>query len=223
MAYRLQVRRDTASNWTSVNPVLEDGEEGYETDTKKTKRGDGTTAWTSLSYWNAGAGDVSGPASSTDNTIPRFDGTGGKTLQGSALEIDDNNELDMNSNGINSATTITFNSEYDEGTQTSPQTVSFGDSNPSQKKKLTLNSSAFTLTLTFPAVGNYVLKTVNNIAVTSLSIAVTGGVPYYPGATIDFKGSSSAINLLSIYYDGTDAYVTSITDMSTTAESVNIT
>lgn len=34
-------------------------------------------------------GDVSGPASSTDNAIPRFDGIGGKTLQGSGVTISD--------------------------------------------------------------------------------------------------------------------------------------
>lgn len=36
-----------------------------------------------------GSGDVTGPASSTDNAIPRFDGTGGKTLQESGVMIDD--------------------------------------------------------------------------------------------------------------------------------------
>jgi len=43
-------RRDTASNWTSNNPTLLAGEWGYETDTKKFKIGDGSTAWQSLDY-----------------------------------------------------------------------------------------------------------------------------------------------------------------------------
>ena len=43
-------RRDTASNWTSNNTVLLAGELGYESDTKKFKIGDGTTAWQSLDY-----------------------------------------------------------------------------------------------------------------------------------------------------------------------------
>lgn len=50
MADRIQVRRDTAANWTSANPTLAQGEIGYETDTDKVKIGDGTTAWTSLGY-----------------------------------------------------------------------------------------------------------------------------------------------------------------------------
>jgi hypothetical protein len=40
-----------------------------------------------------GTGDVVGPASSTDNTLPRFDGIGGKTLQGSGVVVDDSNNV----------------------------------------------------------------------------------------------------------------------------------
>lgn len=43
-------RRGTAALWTARNPVLAAGEVGYETDTKKTKMGDGATAWASLAY-----------------------------------------------------------------------------------------------------------------------------------------------------------------------------
>ena len=47
---RIQLKRSTAASWTSNNPVLFVGEIGYETDTKKFKIGDGSTAWTSLTY-----------------------------------------------------------------------------------------------------------------------------------------------------------------------------
>ena len=50
MAVRFQLRRDTAANWTSTNPVLALGEPGVETDTLKVKVGDGVTAWNSLGY-----------------------------------------------------------------------------------------------------------------------------------------------------------------------------
>lgn len=50
MALRIQFRRDTAANWTSVNPVLAEGELGLELDTDKFKIGDGTSDWGSLSY-----------------------------------------------------------------------------------------------------------------------------------------------------------------------------
>jgi hypothetical protein len=47
---RLQVRADTAANWTSNNPVLLANELGRETDTGKFKIGNGSTAWASLAY-----------------------------------------------------------------------------------------------------------------------------------------------------------------------------
>jgi len=50
MAVQIQIRRDTAANWTSNNPTLAAGELGFETDTGKLKIGDGTTEWTSLDY-----------------------------------------------------------------------------------------------------------------------------------------------------------------------------
>lgn len=47
---QLQLRNDTASNWTTANPTLLEGEFGLETNTGKYKIGDGSTAWNSLSY-----------------------------------------------------------------------------------------------------------------------------------------------------------------------------
>lgn len=43
-------RGGTAAQWTSANPVLLARELGIETDTQKSKYGDGTTAWNSLPY-----------------------------------------------------------------------------------------------------------------------------------------------------------------------------
>ena len=43
-------RRDTAANWTSVNPTLLTGEIGIESDTNKWKVGTGSAAWTALAY-----------------------------------------------------------------------------------------------------------------------------------------------------------------------------
>lgn len=51
MAQRIRIRRDTSANWEQYNPVLSLGEQGYETDTRQLKIGDGTTAWNSLPYY----------------------------------------------------------------------------------------------------------------------------------------------------------------------------
>lgn len=45
---RMRVRRGTAAQWASANPVLLQGEIGYETDTGALRIGDGSTAFTSL-------------------------------------------------------------------------------------------------------------------------------------------------------------------------------
>ena len=54
MASKIQIRRDTASNWTSADPTLSNGELGLETDTLKLKAGNGSTAWSSLAYYTLG-------------------------------------------------------------------------------------------------------------------------------------------------------------------------
>lgn len=50
MPTQIQLRRGTASQWTSANPTLAAGEVGIETDTLRIKIGDGSTAWNSLAY-----------------------------------------------------------------------------------------------------------------------------------------------------------------------------
>lgn len=45
----------------------------------------------------AGTGDVTGPASSTDNAIARFDGTSGKVVKNSGATIDDNGNVSATS------------------------------------------------------------------------------------------------------------------------------
>lgn len=47
---QIQMRRDTAANWTSTNPTLAAGEYGFETNTNGIKLGDGSTTWVNLGY-----------------------------------------------------------------------------------------------------------------------------------------------------------------------------
>lgn len=50
----IALRRDTAADWTAADPILENGEPGFETDTGALKIGDGATAWTALPYFTGG-------------------------------------------------------------------------------------------------------------------------------------------------------------------------
>jgi hypothetical protein len=68
MATKIQLRRDTAANWTTNNPTLALGEMGIETDTRKFKFGDGTTAWNTLPYASSGSsGDIPTKLSQLEN------------------------------------------------------------------------------------------------------------------------------------------------------------
>jgi hypothetical protein len=60
MAIHVQLRRGTAAQWASVNPVLVEGELCVELDTEKFKIGNGVSAWNSLPY-SSGAIGPTGP------------------------------------------------------------------------------------------------------------------------------------------------------------------
>ena len=66
---QIQVRRGTASQWTTADTVLSSGEWGFETDTGKVKIGDGTTAWTALGYTGAGDVTLTGTQTLTNKTL----------------------------------------------------------------------------------------------------------------------------------------------------------
>ena len=72
MAVIIQLRRDTAANWTSNNPTLAAGELAIETDTDFYKIGDGSTAWTSLGYSSlpSGTAPLASPALTGTPTAP---------------------------------------------------------------------------------------------------------------------------------------------------------
>jgi hypothetical protein len=53
MSDRIQIKRDSSTVWSSVNPVLSDGEFGYERDSGKIKIGNGVTPWNSLAYYSS--------------------------------------------------------------------------------------------------------------------------------------------------------------------------
>ena len=83
MTTTLRIRRDTATNWTTVNPVLGAGEQGWESNTSKMKIGDGTTPWTGLPYvvGEPGPAGPQGPQGEpgADSTVPGPPGPQGDT------------------------------------------------------------------------------------------------------------------------------------------------
>ena len=76
MAVQIQFRNDTASAWTSADPILAEGELGIENDTDQFKIGNGVDSWTELAY-----GGIVGPQGTQgeagENALWNFTGTYG--------------------------------------------------------------------------------------------------------------------------------------------------
>ena len=95
MAVQIQMRRGTASQWTSSNPTLAAGEWGLETDTDKFKIGNGTDAWNSITtYSSLGVGTAGGTMTGTLNfgtdgsgvDVNFYSGTAGDHMKWDASE-----------------------------------------------------------------------------------------------------------------------------------------
>lgn len=69
MALRIQLRRDTAANWVTNNPILLSGELGFETDTLKFKVGNGSR-WNATASYALKLGEANGVA--TLNSIGKI-------------------------------------------------------------------------------------------------------------------------------------------------------
>lgn len=84
----LRQRYDTAANWTSEDPTLAAGEMGVESDTRKVKLGDGSTAWTSLAYAPVVAvGQIDASGTADDTTFLRGDGEWATPSGGSSAAV----------------------------------------------------------------------------------------------------------------------------------------
>ena len=66
---RIQLRNDTAANWNTKNPLLLKGEMGVETDTGKTKIGNGTAHWEDLKYSGVDEDTIKGIIDKNRNAV----------------------------------------------------------------------------------------------------------------------------------------------------------
>lgn len=97
---RIQLRRDTSSNWQTNNPTPSLGEPCYETDTKKLKIGDGVTKYNDLQYFAGGTGGTTDYTQLTNK--PQINGielTGNKN--GNDLGLANESEIEELGNELN--------------------------------------------------------------------------------------------------------------------------
>ena len=186
MSSIIQVKRGTAAGWTSANPTLNSGEIGFETDTKKMKVGDGSTAWTSLAY-TATDGDVSGVTAGTGLS-------GGGSSGAVTLAIDTATTVDKTT-----AQTLT------NKTLTSPiinNAVNTGSILISPEERTTISATAATGTINFDAATQGVLYyTTNASANWTLNVRANSG------ATLDsILTTGDSITIAFLVAQGATAY-----------------
>lgn len=177
MAYQIQWRSDTAANWTSANPILAQGEAGFEVNTNKLKVGDGVTAWISLAYYTAGdvnSVTASTPLASSGGANPNI------TIQ---LATTSQNGY------LSSADWNTFNSK--QAALTLPLSIANGGTGQATK------AAAFNALSPITATGDLILGNGVNSA-TNLAIGGNGAVLTSNGTTASWvSGGSGGINQLT--------------------------
>ncbi len=67
---RFSLRKGIKSEWEAEDPVLNEGEPGFETDTKRLKLGDGVTNWTNLNYYQIGDSESTGTFIHDGSVLP---------------------------------------------------------------------------------------------------------------------------------------------------------
>ena len=169
---QIQVRRGTASQWTSTNPTLASGEWGFESDTGKAKIGNGSTAWSSLSYFG-GSGTVTSIIAGTGLT-------GGTITSSGTIAID---------------TTVTATVNATINAQTASYSLVLTDNG-----KLVEISNASANTLTVPLNSSIAFPTGATITVLQTgagqtTITPTGGVTINgtPGLKLRAQWSSATL------------------------------
>ncbi len=113
----LQIRHDTAANWTTNNPTLAAGECGVETDTLKFKIGNGSTVWTSLAYQGSSASWPVGGTPAIITTLGALANASGVLTNNGSGTLSwgaggggtTTNSLTMNNGGAGAASGTTFN------------------------------------------------------------------------------------------------------------------
>lgn len=184
----------------------------------------------------SGSGDVTGPASSTDNAIARFNGTGGKTIQNSLVTIDDSDNISTpgtlastdatestsattgaikSSGGISAVKNIVSGGQLSSvrnnaGNSGTSLTVDFNDANV---QTITLTGNV-TLTLNNPIDGGAYTLILAQDGTGSRTVTWPASVKWSGGTAPTLSTAASSIDVITLLWDGTNYYAASNLDFS---------
>jgi len=208
MATTIQLRHDTASNWTQANPVLAQGEMVSESDTLKLKLGDGTTAYNSLAYFS----QVSAGAT----VAPLMDGAAAVGIQAPYARQDHRHPSDTT---LAPLTGATFTGPVTATTLTGALNGSVGATTPSTGAFTTLSALIIsgalngTVGATTPSTGAF--TTVTGTSFTGNHIGSGAGLTAatVPVAALNTTGTASS----STFLNGSGAWTTPVSGFTRTS------
>lgn len=209
MAIKIQIRRDTASNWAERNPILAQGEVGWEIGTDNFKIGDGVKTWNALPYIEFGKdpiwGDIEG---SIENQTDLMNLLNGKQDTISDLETIRSKatsalqQADIINNVTSTATNKALSANQGKVLQDQIDNLN------TRGKYLSIWDCTTGLAMDEPPVNPYTIETGSYFIVGK--IASAGGTNYRPdGGTYDKDVPSTVVETENVqlnatyYWDGT--------------------
>ncbi len=200
MAAKIQLRRDTSANWSSVNPVLSQGEIGLNLTTGQFKIGDGSTAWNSLSYSSddISIGDL-GDVIITDASNGDFLRWNGSAWINDAVNL----STDTVGDYVNTVTASTGVTITGAGGESSSPVFSIG-------QDVATTASVTFAQVTAPLNGNAnTASTLQTSRVISLSGDVSGSVSFNGSQNVDISATIQP-NSVALGTDTTGNYVNDV-------------
>jgi len=194
----IQVRSDTSSNWTSVNPILATGEIGFESNTGKFKIGTGSTAWSSLPYTSDTAGSATTAGTVTTAAQPAITSAVNLTSVGTLSALDVTGAFEV-SPSVNHTLYVSGNRV---GVRTNTPQGAFD-----------VVGTAFATLFSGSGAG---LTSIPNSATTAASANTASAI-----VARDGSGNFTAGTVTATAFAGSGASLTSIPNSATTADSAN--
>lgn len=221
MSIQIQLRRGTASQWTTANTLLAQGELGLETDTNKFKFGDGVTTWNSLPYYANGSVTSVAATAGTGISITGSPITTSGTLNITNTAPDQTVVLTASTGISTSGTYPNFTITNSAPDQTVALTAGTGISTSGTYPNFTITNSAPDQTVSLTGAGttsitgtypNFTITSNDSATGTVTSVALSGGTTglTVTGSPITTSGTITLGGTLDVDNGGTGQ--TSYTD-----------